>query len=306
MLSTDWSIFDGHCDTLDKLRHGGILDDATLQFNLQAARKYARYVQVMAEWMDPEREEDAFAFAEKGIGRLRVPDHQIIRTKEDLRRHTNGPGFLLGIEGGEAVSTVENITELFEKGVRLITLTWNGVNQISDTALDMRTPGGLTAFGREVVRKMEALGIAVDVSHISEKGFWDVLEVATAPIIASHSCAKALCDHPRNLTDAQFGAICKNDGMVGINFFPDFLGGDRMEDVLRHILHFLELGGEDCIGLGSDFDGIPAAPQGLSGTCDMYALLERMLQENIPESIVKKVAYTNMERYFLRILPHKF
>ncbi len=305
MPSADWSIFDAHCDTLDKLRCGGTLENPALHFNLPAAYRYARYVQVMAVWMDPERLEDATSFAEKGIERLDVPTEYILKTKKDLRRHTRGPAFLLGIEGGEAISEILDIFSFFKKGVRLITLTWNGANTLSDAALDTKTPGGLTEFGRRVIAEMETLGMAVDVSHISEKGFWDVLETAKKPVIASHSCAKTLCNHPRNLTDAQFAALRKNRGILGINFYPEFLGGDSIDDVFRHIMHFLEEDGEDYIGFGSDFDGISSVPRGLSGARDMYALIDRMLRENIPETTVRKVAYTNMERYFLEILPQE-
>lgn len=301
----DWSIFDAHCDTLDKLRQGGTLEKQALQFNLPAARRYARYVQVMAVWMDPERKEDARTFAEKGIDRLAVPAAYILKTKEDLCRHKRGPAFLLGIEGGEPINEISDISFLFQKGVRLVTLTWNGANKISDAALDKQMPGGLTAFGKQAVREMETLGMAVDVSHISEKGFWDVMETVKKPVIASHSCSKVLCKHPRNLTDAQFAAIRQNGGVVGVNFYPEFLGGESIDDVFRHIVHFLEEDGEDYVGFGSDFDGISSVPQGLSGAQDMYALIEQMLRGNIPETTVRKIAYGNMERYFLQILPQK-
>ncbi len=303
MHSADVSVFDAHCDTLDKLRDGGSLERKDLEFNLSAARGYARYVQVMAVWIDPGRKETAYDFAVKGINRLRVPSNCIIKTKADLKCHTKGPAFLLGIEGGEPITEKNDVARLFQKCVRLMTLTWNGANKISDAAMDEREDGGLTTFGREVIEEMENLGMAVDVSHISEKGFWDVIGVAKRPVIASHSCAKAICDHPRNLTDAQFAAIRQNRGMVGVNFYPEFLGGEDIEDVLRHILHFLAEDGEDYVGLGSDFDGISRTPHGLSGARDMCNLAERLLRENIAESVVRKVLYENMQNYFLRILP---
>jgi len=150
---------------------------------------------------------------------------------------------------------------------------------------------------------MERLGMAVDVSHISEKGFWDVIEVARKPIIASHSCAKGLCPHYRNLTEAQFMAICEGGGVVGVNFYPLFLGGNNVHDIIKHILYFLSLGGENHIGFGSDFDGIPNLPEGISGAGDVDKIINALLRENISEEIVRKITYANMEKYFLKVLP---
>ncbi len=301
-----YEIFDAHCDTLHKIRNGGDLFDQALHFNLSAANRYARYIQVMAVWIDRENTKDCFVSAIRGIETCNKHkgNCQIIKTASELSTLTSGVGFLLGIEGGDALrGSLNNLQYLFDKGVRLVTLTWNHVNEISDSAMENKERGGLTSFGRAVVMEMERLGMAVDISHISEKGFWDVIDIAKKPVIASHSCAKTLCPHVRNLTDAQFDVLCENGGIVGINFYPTFLGGNTIDDILRHILHFLARGGKDYIGLGSDFDGVDRLPNGMCGTKDIYILAERLLKENLAESIVNQIFFQNMERYFLRILP---
>lgn len=302
MHSGDFGIFDTHCDTLDFLLEGRSLQDKALHFSISAAKQYKKYVQVMAYCVYGDRSVHPFQRAVQGIKAL--SDYPIIRTVDDLLLGENQVRFLIGVEGGEALeASLDNLRLFYEKGVRVLTLTWNRSNDISDAAAETQTPGGLTAFGTKLIPEMERLGIAVDVSHISEKGFWDVLKVARKPIIASHSCAKELCTHQRNLTDEQFVALCKNGGVVGVNFYPLFLGGNSIENVANHIFHFLSLGGEEHIGFGSDFDGIPDLPVGISGVSDVYKIVDFLLQKNLPEHIVHKIAYTNMEKYFIKTLP---
>lgn len=307
MHSGDWQVFDAHCDTLGRLYSGMHPQDAALQFSLPAVEKFGKYVQTMAFCICGERTKTPFSSALRGIEILQQTCRgktPLICRAEELQNHTAGTGMLLAIEGGEAIEgSMDKLRALFEKGVRLMTLTWNNTNEISDTAASPANPGGLTTFGREVVAEMEKLGMAVDVSHISEKGFWDVLETAKKPVIASHSCAAALCPHHRNLTDAQFVALCKNGGVAGVNFYPLFLGGNTVDDIVRHILHFLALGGENHIGFGSDFDGIQNLPEEICGAADFDKIINALLRGNISEEIVRKIAYTNMESYFLQILP---
>ncbi|HET7791487.1 MAG TPA: dipeptidase [Gemmatimonadales bacterium] len=131
---------------------------------------------------------------------------------------------LLGVEGGHAIeNSLENLAALYRRGVRYLTLVWNNGNDWAGASLDPRRPGGLTSFGREVVRRMGELGMLVDLSHASDATFRDALDAARGPVIASHSACRALAAHPRNLTDEQLRAIAKRGGVVGINFFPVFL-----------------------------------------------------------------------------------
>lgn len=131
---------------------------------------------------------------------------------------------LLGVEGGHAIeNSLENLDAFRALGVRYLTLTWNNGNDWAGASMDPDRPGGLTAFGRDVIRRMNDLGMLVDLSHVSDATFRDVLAVARAPVIASHSCCRALADHPRNLTDPQLAAIAATGGVVGVNFYPVFL-----------------------------------------------------------------------------------
>ncbi len=305
MLFTDLEIFDAHCDTPGKLYDGADPLDPNLHFSLSKTQKYSRYVQIMAFCIVDRRREHPFSTALQGIERRQAfPDTPLITTKRALSEHKSGTALLLAVEGGEAIEgSLDSLYMLFQKGVRILTLTWNNKNEIADPAARPENPGGLTPFGRAVIGEMERLGMAVDISHISEKGFWDVMETAKKPVIASHSCAMQLCPHPRNLTDSQFTALCKNGGIVGVNFYPLFLGGNTVDDIVRHVLHFLSLGGENHIGFGSDFDGIKILPEKLHGVGDFDTIIEALLRGNISEEIVRKIAYKNMENYFLQTLP---
>ena len=157
---------------------------------------------------------------------------------------------------------MERLYALYERGVRMIALTWNYENSVGfpnspDPALHAK---GLKDFGREVVEEMGRLGMAVDVSHLSEGGFWDVAALCRGPFVASHSCARALCDHSRNLTDAQLRALGEHGGVCGVNFYSRFLreGAEHtaFEDILRHMAHIADKAGIEAVALGSDFDGI--------------------------------------------------
>ncbi len=295
----EYAVFDAHCDTPDKWMQ----NDRACAFDFESATQYKQYIQVLAVWIDGKKvthpnayTKDALSLIRKKCGRI-----PIIKTSKDIDRKEIA--VLLGVEGGEALEgKLENLQILYNQGVRLMTLTWNWPNEIGEPAIT-RENIGLTAFGKQVVCEMNRLGMAVDVSHLSERGFWDVLEITQKPIIASHSSAKAICSHDRNLTDMQFAALVKNDGVVGINFYPQFLGGNDIEDILRHILHFMELGGENHIGFGSDFDGVDVLPSGMRGNADIYKIIDIMLRHNIREDIVRKVAFENMKRYFTAVLP---
>ena len=168
-----------------------------------------------------------------------------------------------------AVLTIEN-SEVLERslwvlpmlhrlGVRSMTLTWSYRAHAADGAFENVSRGGLTHFGRDLVRSMNEVGMIVDISHISDQGFWDVMEVTNAPIIGSHNACRALCEHPRNLTDDQIRAVADNGGVIGVTYVPSFVDADpdkqTLDRLLDHFDHIVQTAGPDCIGLGSDFDG---------------------------------------------------
>lgn len=207
---------------------------------------------------------------------------------------------LLAIEEGGAIDgSLEALRMLYELGVRAMTLTWSNRNDIADGINEEITGGGLTVFGRSVVAEMNRLGMLVDVSHISTKSFWDVLEVSRKPIIATHSNAKTLCPHPRNLNDEQIKEIAANDGLVGITFAGQFLEEDYnnacIESVYRHIDYMLNLiGNDDHVGFGSDFDGISHPPYNIKGVQDYVPLVEYLRQKNYAEDTIKKITHKNV------------
>ena len=206
----------------------------------------------------------------------------------------------LSLEGGEAIENKEALLELYDEGVRLIALSWNYKNKICAGVLEQDESLGVTDFGKEIISLMNNLGIIIDVSHLNDKSFWDVLALSKKPVIASHSNARAVCSNRRNLSDEQFLAIKRSGGVVGINFYPDFLRNDgnaSIEDIIKHIEHFLALGGEDFLSIGADFDGVSYLPQNIRGAEDMYMLFEEMLKCGYKEDVIKKISYTNMERF---------
>lgn len=226
-------------------------------------------------------------------------------------------GAVLTIEGGEAIGDdLAALRNLHRLGLRGLGLTWNQRNLIADGVDESRTNGGLTRFGVDVVRECNRIGILIDVSHLSEAGFWDVLEVSSKPIIASHSNSRAVCDHPRNLSDDQVRALAANDGVMGMNFAPGFLtrldlraktveeyreqvkGKTSIESVIRHIDHLLELVGPDHIGLGSDFDGTSATPDGLEDVSRLPALTEAMVRHGYSDEVIEKIMGRNLQRVF--------
>ena len=171
----------------------------------------------------------------------------------------------------------------------MIAPAWNAQNALTGSCM---TGGGLTAQGKEFVRRAQKLGMILDVSHISEKAFWDLCDITEKPFVASHSNSRAICKHVRNLTDEQFKALCEAGGTAGLNLYGAFLrdeGRPTLEDVWRHIGHFLELGGDGHIALGGDLDGCSVLPEGFAGV-DSYAMLAQWLEDRkLPSSTIENI-----------------
>ena len=206
----------------------------------------------------------------------------------------------LSIEGGEALNgKIKYLDYFYKRGVRLITLTWNYENELCD-GIGVERGNGLTDFGKDVVKEMNRTGMVIDVSHISLKGFWDVLETTKKPIVASHSNVFELKSHKRNLNREQIEAIIKNNGCIGINFYNEFLsnGKCKISDIIKHIEYILSLGGENNIGLGTDFDGMDLLPERITGVADVEKLPEELLKMGYSEKLVKKIIHES----FLRVL----
>lgn len=208
---------------------------------------------------------------------------------------------VLAVEGGEVLcGNISVLRALYKLGVRSLTLTWNNRNQLADGVGEKNSKGGLTDFGVQVVKEMNRLGILVDVSHLSEKGFWDVLEVSTKPVIASHSNARAICGHPRNLSDQQIKALAEKGGVIGLTFVPEFVDPENpdISRLLDHLDHIVALAGTNCVGFGSDFDGVKKTIKGLEDVTKFSGLYHALINRGYCEEDVEKFLGKN----FLRVI----
>ena len=278
------------CDvTLDKLRQGGVTVQTLALFvgGSPALPSIARTFDRMLSVAD--------ALVRQGW--RKVTDYRDAREGES--------SFLLSVEGCDLLADDPTLLKTWrDLGVRMAALTWNYENCVG-TPAKINNQAPLTPFGREAVREMARLGIAPDVSHLNERGFYDILEMGVAPV-ASHSCCQALCPHFRNLSDDQLKALFQAGGYAGVNFYPDFLdseGKAGLDRVCDHVLHMLDMGGEGRIGFGSDFDGIERKPEGLSGPQDMPALLNALRKRGVTEALLRGIAGENLLRYYDRFDP---
>ncbi len=210
------------------------------------------------------------------------------------------PAGVISIEGGEMLEgRMDRFEEFFNAaGVRMIALTWNNENEIGHPAKH-GSEQGLKPFGLELLKEMDKKGVYADVSHLNEAGFWDIVEHMELPPVASHSNARSLCDHTRNLTDDQIKAVIEKKGYIGINFYSHFLakGGEAvLEDVFRHIDFIAQLGGIDVLGFGSDFDGIERWPEGLAHPGDYPNLINLLRTHGYSEENIAAIAGGNLWR----------
>ena len=221
--------------------------------------------------------------------------------EEDCMAAGDRPALFLTVEGGSVLAgDLSRIKLLAQRGVRMLTLTWNAANELGGgQAEDI----GLTPLGRQAIPLLEQHNIIVDVSHLGDTAFWQVAELAKRPFVASHSNARAVCPHPRNLTDDQFRAIVKSGGIVGLNFCEYFISNlgptQPVECLLAHIDHFVGLGGADHIALGSDFDGA-ALPVWLDRSEKLDSAIALMIKSGLDPALAEKICYKNARAFFAR------
>ncbi|MDT3697311.1 MAG: membrane dipeptidase [Ignavibacterium sp.] len=213
---------------------------------------------------------------------------------------------VIGVEGGHHIdNSIDNLIELYNSGMRYLTITWNNSTSWAISANDSRTlTQGLSNFGKEVIRKLDSLGVIIDVSHTGIKTIQDILTITTNPIIASHSGARSIHDHRRNLYDWQIEDIANTGGVIGVVFYPYFLNGSAsasIDDVIAHIDHIVNLVGTDYVSLGSDFDGIEVTPFGLEDVSKFPQLTLALLQHGYTEQEVAKFLGGNFKRVFEQV-----
>ncbi len=212
---------------------------------------------------------------------------------------------MLSIEGADVIEGRLSMLRVFHRlGVRMVGLVHSLRNLLADGVSDARTGGGLSELGVQVVEELDRLGVIVDVSHINDEGFRDVMDVARNPVIASHSNSRAVCDHPRNMTDEMIVALADGGGVMGMNFAPSFVHptAPNVETLVDHVDHIVNLVGPDHVGLGSDFDGIRSTPAGLEDVTKMPGITEELLRRGYGEDDVKKILGGNHLRLIKRVV----
>ena len=303
-----FSFFDAHCDTLSCCTHlGWNMADSPGHTDLRRGAEFAHYAQVFAIFRDganppvdgmlAECSRQAAMFrTQLSLNAERVMQ---CRTLEDLEHAAaeHKTAALLSVEGAELLECDPGrLGYAAELGVKLVNLTWNRADVLSGSNLEERKRG-LSEQGKDFVRRAQELEILMDVSHLSDPGFWDLIDLTQRPVVASHSDSRALCDHSRNLTDEMFCAIRDTGGFVGLNFYTPFIGrSNSIDDIFAHLEHFLELDGEKTVGFGGDWDGCDKMPDGINGIQDMVKIYEKMLQRNYKEELICDIFYNNLKR----------
>lgn len=306
--------FDLHCDSVTEFaRRGEHLDRNDLHVSLEHAAGYDVWAQVFAVWIpDTLRGTQAHEYFEKMLGTFRA---EMERSADKITfcpdRETAGRvlgegrnAALLSIEGGAALAgDIDNLYRAHEAGVRMITLTWNGACELGEgnvaAAANGGKGGGLTSFGKQVVREMTKLGMTVDVSHLSDQGFYDVAQETETVFVASHSNSRAVCDNPRNLEDWQIKEIARRGGLIGLNFYRGFIDGDGsggIEALIPHVEHILSLGAGKSLAVGADLDG-STLPEGMRGIEDVGRLHE-MLSKTYGKATADAVFFGNAAGFF--------
>ena len=305
------TVIDLHCDTLTAFmaptRCRDTLNDPRSAFSLSRVPRGVRWCQCCAvfvpDGLTPQESAGYFGFHLHSFQRQMArfaPCAAPCRTAGDIRDawDQGKTALILTVENGAALAgDLARAEELAAEGVRMLTLTWNGENGLGS---GRQTDHGLTPFGRAAVPALEEAGILVDVSHLNDQGFRDVLELARRPFAASHSNSRTVCPHPRNLTDWQARELAARDCLIGLNYYSPFLRADGqpagLDDLCCHAEHLLTLGAEDCLALGSDFDGADLPP--CLDRCERVpALLER-LQTEFGTALAEKLAWRNAMSFF--------
>lgn len=322
-------IADMHCDTISALlkkQRAGLADtlfENTLHMDLQRMRRADYLLQNFALFVDQKECGNPYeeAKAEYAVFKEKMEENeewisQVLSYKDiEDNRSAGKLSAVLTIEEGEVCQgNVDKLKEFYDLGVRMMTLVWNYDNSLSTSAVHSLSPNprkyqgdrpGLTETGLEFVQRMEELGMIVDVSHMSDEGIEDMLSVTRKPFVASHSCARALCPHRRNLTDEFIRRMGEKGCVIGVNFYSRFLkdGMDfsKTEWIAEHILHMVHIGGIECIGLGSDFDGIDCGLE-LKNCEGMQLLAECLRKRGMTEGQIEQIFYKNVLRLYGELL----
>ena len=299
-------IIDWHCDTILEIyeRNEKLLNNS-LSIDIDKLKKGDVVGQFFALYIDFKKDRDHFEFCNKlgDLFEVEIEENKqyILHTtnyKEMMKANNEGKvaAFLTIEDGGVLLGKIENLKHFYDRGVRLITLTWNYENEIGypNSSID----GGLKYFGEEVVCEMNALGMIIDVSHLSDEGFYRVADLSKFPFVASHSNARSITNHSRNLKDDMIKLLSEKGGIIGLTFNAEFVGQEkisRVSNIIKHLKHIYSVGGIDVIALGSDFDGIDRNLE-IDDASEWYKLLDAIKKSGFKESEIDKITYSNSVR----------
>lgn len=306
----NFPVFDLHCDTITGLTERDLSGKGNIWSNqmhidLERGAKLGGYAQCFAFWSTTDMKlphglkvHDLFwrqvsylqDYIDKNSDLIRQA-----RTGEEIRRNLEAGliSAIFTLEGPAGIGfDPGKLEKLHSLGFRISTLGWNENNTLTGSHV---TGGGLTKQGRSYVKECQRLGILVDVSHISDEAFWQIMDITEKPVIASHSNSRSVCDNSRNLTDEMFKAICATGGVAGFNLCTDFVGENAdIDKCCDHFIHFLELDPDGThVALGGDLDGIPETPVGFEGVQDYPKLAERLLERRVDEATVRNIFWNN-------------
>lgn len=311
-------IIDLHCDTIGHLidnnnielkRNNLSIDIEKLKTGNSLAQFFALFID-LAKYNKPFNR--AMDMLNKFYEEIEKNNRDISVAKNigdlEINRESGKISAFLTIEEGEAIEgSLKNLRNFYELGVRLMTLTWNYENSIGypNCKEELRNKG-LKPFGLEVIEEMNNLGMIIDVSHLSDGGFYDVAKYSKSPFVASHSNSREMCNHRRNLTDDMIRVLSDKGGITGINFEKYFLieSGNRsdVESMLRHIMHIYKVGGIDVLAIGSDFDGIDPNNLEIGSMDKIGKLIDGLKKSGFNESELDKILYKNALRVIREVL----
>lgn len=306
---------DLHCDTAMRMyEEKGKLKKNNFSIDIEKLKKGGCMAQVFAFFINLSKGSDPYNYFlnmyDNFIKEIQEnsKEIEIVRNVDELEKANlnNKLGAFLSIEEGEVLKgNIDNLIDVYDKGIRLITLTWNFENSIGYPNFNFKyKEKGLKPIGKEIVEKCEELGIIPDASHLSDGGFYDLVDICKKPFMATHSNARSVTYHPRNLTDDMIKKLANKGGVMGINFASAFLGESRVstiEEIITHIKHIKNVGGIDVIGLGSDFDGIENQVE-IKDSSEFPKLYEALKKAGFSENEVEKIFYKNVLRVFKETL----
>ncbi|MEG2310509.1 MAG: membrane dipeptidase [Clostridia bacterium] len=302
-------IFDSHVDTIEvALDEKSNLNNTNYSFNLKDALATLPYIQCIASFVNT-KYKNGFLRVNDILDKLYI-EYEInkdkmylIKKSEDIKIHEDKVGIILTVENALAIEDdIQNIQRLYNRGVRLMSLTWNDDNLLG-CGTNTKNDTGLTKFGKKCIEEMNRLNMIIDVSHASKKTYFDTINISKQTIVATHSCVYNICNHKRNLDDEQIKKIAKLNGVIGICFHTDFLNSNNhatSDDIVRHIEYIATLVGVDYIGLGSDFEGIEKSklPLDILKCSNMNILIDKMHNRGFSNNEISKIMGQNFLRVF--------